>query len=83
MYDAASFPVKNGSSEKDSKFRPPRGPRCKQTVGANNTWADLALVSSARCCPTLKRRSLFHDAASETPQGKRAAYFLCQSRFLI
>jgi hypothetical protein len=74
MYDAASFPVRNGSSENDSKFRPPRGPRCRQTVGANRTCADLALVSSAKCSPTSYRSFLSHVAASDTPHGKRAAY---------
>jgi hypothetical protein len=74
MYDAASFPVRNGSSENDSKFRPPRGPRCRQTVGANRTCADLALVSSAKCSPTSCRSFLSHVAASDTPHGKRAAY---------
>lgn len=75
MYWAASFPVRRGSSENDSKFRPPKGCRCMQTVGASNTLADLALVSSARCCPTSYKRSLFQVEAKEMPQGKSAACY--------
>ena len=78
MYWAASFPVRRGSSEKDSKFLPPSGCLCIQTVGARSTLADRALVSSARCCPTSWSRSLFHVAANEIPQGKRAAWGVCQ-----
>ena len=74
IYDAASFPVKYGSSENASKFRPPRGPRCRHTVGASRTCADLALVSSPRCWPTSKRIFVFHVAANETPQGNKAAW---------
>ena len=76
MYDAASFPVRNGSSEKDSKFRPPKGERCKQTVGANKTSAPRALASSARCSPTSRRRSIFQVAASDIPQGNKAAWLI-------
>jgi len=74
MYAAASLPVKNGSSEKDSKFLPPRGERCIQTVGAKRTFAPRALASSARCCPTSLMRSMFHVAAKDTPHGNSAAF---------
>ncbi|EKG22079.1 hypothetical protein MPH_00534 [Macrophomina phaseolina MS6] len=74
MYAAASFPVRKGSSEKDSKLRPPRGERCKQTVGANRTSAPRALVSSPRCFPTSSIKSRFQVAAREIPQGNKAAY---------
>lgn len=74
MYAAASLPVRNGSSEKDSKFLPPRGDRCMHTVGARSTFAPRALASSARCCPTSWIRSRFHVAANETPHGKSAAF---------
>lgn len=73
IYCAASLPVSRGSSEKDSKLRPPNGCRCIQTVGASSISADLAFTSSARCWPTSCRSSLFHVAAREMPQGKRAA----------
>lgn len=66
--------MRYGSSENDSKFRPPRGPRCRHTVGAKSTCACLALASPASCWPTSKRSFVFHDAAREIPQGKRAAY---------
>ena len=74
MYCAANFPVRRGSSEKDSKFRPPSGCLCMQTVGASRILADRALTSSARCCPTSYRRSVFHVAAREMPHGNRAAW---------
>lgn len=70
----ASFPVRKGSSEKDSKFLPPRGDLWRQTVGARRTSAPLARVSAARCSPTLWRSSKFQVAARETPEGNRAAY---------
>ena len=73
MYAAASLPVRTGSSEKDSKLRPPRGERCRHTVGASRTSAPRAFVSAARCSPTWRRRSRSHVAARETPQGNRAA----------
>lgn len=38
MYAAATVPFKWGSSENDSKLRPPRGDRCVLTVGARRTW---------------------------------------------
>ena len=72
-YCAASFPVKMGSSENDSKFLPPTGCRCKHTVGPSRMLADRAFVSSPRCWPTVSSRSLFHVAASEIPQGNKAA----------
>lgn len=81
MYDAASLPVRYGSSENDSKFRPPRGPRCRQTVGARRTSADLALVSSARCSPTSWSNLVFHVAAKLMPHGNKAAYKKYLSNF--
>lgn len=45
-----------------------------QTVGARRTFADLAFVSSAKCWPTVYKRSLFHVAANEIPHGNKAAY---------
>ncbi len=46
------------------------------TVGPSRMLADRAFVSSARCWPTLKSRSLSQVAASDMPHGNRAAYQL-------
>ena len=37
MKPTAIRPVRNGSSDMHSKFRPPSGVRCRLTVGASNT----------------------------------------------
>ena len=48
----AGTPDRWGSSEKDSKARPPSGLRCMLQVGARRMTDDLTFVSSAKKTPT-------------------------------
>ena len=72
MMAVAADPVRNGSSEKHSKFLPASGFRCKFTVGANTMSTDFDLASSPRATPTCSMSSRFQVAPSAVPQGVQA-----------
>jgi hypothetical protein len=70
---AAPSPASTGSSDKDSKPRPPRGERCIFIVGPRITCAPFALLSCPITMPALCKRSVSHVAPRAVPQGKHAA----------
>lgn len=64
MYSAARLPLRNGSSPKHSKFRPPSGFLAQHIVGARRTCADLVLDSLQRRRPR-SRWLIYQDRLDE------------------
>ena len=65
----ARWALSTGSSERHSKCRPPRGDRCRFTVGPSSTCAPLASVSAASAAPTRSTSAGSHDAPSAAEHG--------------
>ena len=73
MYEAAIRPESVGSSENDSKARPPRGDRWILMVGASKQTAFRALVSAASRRPASSVRGLEKVAPIQVALGRADA----------
>jgi hypothetical protein len=73
MNSADIKPASRGSSEKLSKFLPPRGDRCIQTVGPIKSAAPLVKASWPIARPTRYASGVLKVDARDTEAGKQAA----------